>query len=112
MELRQRRTLGRNKATKLVKELCDCDRTDEDDLALANHHLEEHLQYMAEIQLKLDKLSVLEDSSHMQDMKDQIFKAQRVLARLEKGSEAKTVAGSGTACSGPKVSARPQAAKI
>lgn len=102
VELRQKRTLGRGKATRLLKELLECDKTDEDELALAIHHLDEHIQYMAQIQLHLEKLSVFDDSSHMQDMRDQVFKAKRVLARLERGSEAKAVAGGGNACSGRK----------
>ena len=65
VELRQKRTLGRGKATRLLKELLECDKTDEDELALAIHHLDEHVQYMTQIQLQLDKLSVFDDSSHM-----------------------------------------------
>ena len=51
---------------------------------------------MAEVQLELDKLAVPDDSSHVQDMLDQVFKAKRVVTRLERGSAVMTVSGSGT----------------
>ena len=83
-DLRQKRSQARGKATKLLKELSD--HTDEDDLALAIHHSEDHLSVMTEIQGQLDDLSVTDDSNHVQDLKDGIFKAKRVLARMEKRS--------------------------
>ncbi|XP_043202497.1 uncharacterized protein LOC122370716 isoform X2 [Amphibalanus amphitrite] len=70
-----------------MKELAECDNSQEDDLALAIHHLEQHVDLMTEIQVSLTKLSVPDDTSHVQDMQDQIFKAKRVLARLERSSE-------------------------
>ena len=42
---------------------------------------------MTEIQVRLTKLYVPDDTSHVQDMQDQIFKSKRVLARLERSSE-------------------------
>ncbi|KAF0293362.1 hypothetical protein FJT64_000940 [Amphibalanus amphitrite] len=49
-DLKQKRTQARAKATRLLKELEDCDKTQEDDLALAIHHLEEHIKVMSEMQ--------------------------------------------------------------
>ena len=95
-ELRQKRTLARGKATRLLRELTECDKSLEDDLALAIHHIEGHIAHMAEVQLELDKLAVPDDSSHVQDMLDQVFKAKRVLTRLERGSAVTTASGSGT----------------
>ncbi|KAF0291994.1 hypothetical protein FJT64_009938 [Amphibalanus amphitrite] len=52
-DLKQKRTQARGKATRLLKELEDCDKTQEDDLALAIHHLEEHIKVMSEIQREM-----------------------------------------------------------
>ena len=54
-ELKQRRAQARGKATKLIKELADCDKTHEDDLALAIYHLEGHIKVMSELQISLFK---------------------------------------------------------
>ena len=82
--LRQKRTIARGKATKLIKELASCDKSEEDELALRIHHLEKHVEFMDGLQSELDKLGVADDSSHVQDMSDAVFKAKRVLSRLER----------------------------
>ena len=66
-ELKQRRSIARGKTTKLLKELSV--QTDEDDLALAIYHAEGHLSVMVELQCELDKVNVVDDSSHVQELK-------------------------------------------
>ena len=83
------RTQARGKATRLLKVLAEClqSKPDQDDLALAIHHLEYHISLLKDLQIGLDKLQLFDESSHMQEMCDEVFKAKRVLARVEKESE-------------------------
>ena len=90
-DLRQKRTVARGKVTRLLRDLSACDKSQEDDLALRIHHLEREHDCLVKLQIELDKLGVGDDSSHVQDAYDEIFKAKRVLARLEKGGVAAPV---------------------
>ena len=85
-DLRQKRTIARGKATRLLRDLSGCDKSQEDELALRIHHLEVHYEFMVNLQSELDKHGVNDDSAHVQDVYDEVFKAKRVLARLERGS--------------------------
>ena len=91
-DLLSTRTKLRTKATKLCNDLRSCregDRKllDPDQLALKLHHLKKLQNELQGVQDQLDKLGQPDDSSHSQNMEDEMFLGSRLLARLEKAED-------------------------
>ncbi|MPC25231.1 hypothetical protein E2C01_018336 [Portunus trituberculatus] len=92
--LRAKRTVARTKATKLLNDLnalwSQKDAADSDDLAYAINQAEGHVDFMQKLQLELDQHELPDDSNHVQGLEQIIFKAKRLLARLDNASLVKT----------------------
>ena len=94
-ELLKVRTRLRAKATKLSNDLKDYRQRDQatldqDDLAFKIHVLKELLSDLESCQSKLDGLDkgAADETNHVDVMKEEIFKASRLLSRLEEDSKA------------------------
>ncbi|XP_045130677.1 uncharacterized protein LOC123515856 [Portunus trituberculatus] len=85
--LKHRRTTARRKATKLVNELTTIwnqkDQGDSDDLTYTIHQAETHLSSIQELQEKLDKQDILDDSNHVAELDKIVFNAKRLLTHLD-----------------------------
>lgn len=80
------RTKLRGKATRLsndLKEYRSSDSVDQDDLAYKIHVLEKVKADLSEVQTTLDKEGLYDDSNHVEVMAEELFKASRLLSRLE-----------------------------
>ena len=79
------RTVIRGKVTKLVKDLREyrSGDIDQDDLAYKIYVLEQTEKRLAETQTKLDCKGVADDTSHADSLQEELFKARRVLSRVE-----------------------------
>ena len=92
-DLLSTRTRLRSKATKQCNDLRSCREGDQkaldvDQLALKLHHLEKLQHELQQVQDQLDKLGQPDDSSHSQNMEDEMFLGSRLLVRLEKAEHA------------------------
>ena len=85
-QLLKNRTSLRTKATKIsnsIEEARHQENIDQDDLAYLIFSGENLLQKMNSLQEELDNLEAYDDSRHMELLTEQLFKASRLLKRLE-----------------------------
>ena len=83
------RTRLRGKATRLSNDLREyrkSDKLDQDDLAYKIHLLSQVRTELREVQVTLDKAGQHSDTNHDDVMSEEIFKASRLLGRLESSS--------------------------
>ena len=84
------RTRLRGKATRLsndIKEYRASDNVDQDDLAYKIHVLEKVRADLRELQDALDQKGMCDESNHDDVLTEEIFKASRLLSRLESASD-------------------------
>ena len=80
----------RGKATRLCNDLREYRTSsiaDQDDLAYKIHVLEKVRMELKEVQTMLDKVELFDDSNHDDMMSEELFKASRLLSRLESASD-------------------------
>ena len=90
------RTKLRTKATKLCHDLSAYRKDsshDQDQFALKVHYANKLVDEIRTVQTQLDKTGQLDESSHVQNLEDEIFLSSRVLSRLEKAEEDKRKPG-------------------
>ena len=89
--LKSQRTVARTKATKLANDLrllwSQKENADSDDLAYSISIAEDHFKSLESIQEELDQHDVPDDSHHLRDLHEIIFKSKRLLSRLDKAAE-------------------------
>ena len=89
--LKQTRSRERAKATKSLnrlKLLYQASDADADDLAYVIHLNEKQLAALEQLGEELEGFEVQDDSNHVSDLEEWIFKAKRLLERLEKRTDA------------------------
>ena len=88
--LKGQRTVARTKATKLVNDLkvlwSQKEKADSDDLAYNLNSAENHFTLLKSIQDELDLKDIPDDSHHLRDLDEIIFKSKRLLARLDRAA--------------------------
>ena len=90
-ELLKKRTVMRGKATRLANECRDYrgqEHINDDDLAYMIHMLEQLEADMLVVQKQLDAEGHVDDTSHMDKLREEVFKGKRLLTKLEKRADA------------------------
>ncbi|KAK4315576.1 hypothetical protein Pmani_013205 [Petrolisthes manimaculis] len=104
--LKSERTVARTKATKLVKDLnalwSQKEKADLDDLAYNLSLAENHFTILNSVKGQLHAHVIPDDTHHLSDLDEIIFKSKRLLARLEKAAETRLNAAPHSTCATAK----------
>ncbi|KAK4309817.1 hypothetical protein Pmani_018578 [Petrolisthes manimaculis] len=104
--LKSERTVARTKATKLVKDLnalwSQKEKADLDDLAYNLSLAENHFTILNSVKEQLHAHGIPDDTHHLSDLDEIIFKSKRLLARLEKAAETRLNAAPHSTCATAK----------
>ena len=91
--LKSQRDVARTKATKLVKDLnalwSQKEKADSDDLAYTINLAEKHFVVLNSVQDELDAHDIPDDTHHLQDLDELVFKYKRLLTRLDRITESR-----------------------
>ena len=88
--LTKQRTSLRGRVTRQAKELRELrgsEQVNDDDLAYLIHVLEQIEMEMSKVQGQLDSEGLIDDTDHMDKLREEVFKGKRLLSRLEKRGE-------------------------